>query len=64
MRQILACLTAAVLGCVTLSSIRAAPFEIDQPFPLLVLPSLDDGRPLSLARFRGKKTVLHVFASW
>jgi len=35
-----------------------------QPFPDLVLPRLDDGRPASLSEFRGKKLVLHVFASW
>ena len=42
------------------------PFRpvVGQAFPDLVLPSLDDGRPLSLADFRGKKVILHVFASW
>lgn len=42
----------------------ALRFEPGQPFPDLVLPSLDDGRPLSLAAFRGKKLLLHIFASW
>jgi hypothetical protein len=36
----------------------------EKPFPELFLPSLDDGRPLSIASFRGQKLVLHVFASW
>ncbi len=40
------------------------PFAIGRPVPDLVLPSADDGRPRSLAEFRGKKYVLHVFASW
>ncbi len=35
-----------------------------EPFPLLVLPSMIDGRPMSLADFRGRKVILHVFASW
>jgi len=35
-----------------------------KPFPSIVLPALDDGRPTSLADFRGEKVVLHVFASW
>ena len=38
--------------------------EVGRPFPALVLPSLDGGAPASIARFRGKKTLLHVFASW
>jgi len=36
----------------------------EKPFPELFLPSLDDGRPVSIASFRGQKLVLHVFASW
>ena len=35
-----------------------------EPFPDLVLPSMTDGRPMSLADFRGRKVILHVFASW
>jgi len=38
--------------------------EVGRPFPPLVLPAAADGRPLSLADFRGRKTILHVFASW
>ena len=34
-----------------------------QPFPDLTLPTLD-GEPLSIAAYRGRKVVLHVFASW
>lgn len=39
-------------------------FRVGEPFPNLVLPSLADGKPLSLARFRGEKVILHIFASW
>ena len=38
--------------------------EAGQPFPEIVLPSIEDGRPASLAQYRGKKVLLHVFASW
>ena len=38
--------------------------EVGKPFPDVVLPALDDGRPLSVADYRGEKLVLHVFASW
>ena len=33
-------------------------------FPDLTLPAIADGRPRSIADFRGRKVVLHVFASW
>lgn len=39
-------------------------FAIGEVFPDIVLPSLKDGSPLSLAQFRGKKIILHIFASW
>ena len=64
MRRILGCLTAALLGGAAFSALWAAPFEIDKPFPALVLPTLDGQGPSSLAEFRGRKSVLHVFASW
>lgn len=38
--------------------------EVGRPFPDLFLPSIDDGRPVSIADFRGEKIILHVFASW
>ena len=48
----------------TVSPVWSAPFAEGQPFPDLLLPGLEDGRPTSLADFRGQKIVLHVFASW
>lgn len=35
-----------------------------EPYPTHLLPSLSDGRPLSIAHFRGKKVLLLQFASW
>ncbi|MFQ5876188.1 MAG: TlpA family protein disulfide reductase [Acidobacteriota bacterium] len=43
---------------------RGTPFEVGKPFPGLVLPSAADGRPMSLEQFRGRKVLLHIFASW
>jgi len=40
------------------------PFVEGERFPGLLLPSAEDGRPTSIAEFRGSKLVLHVFASW
>jgi hypothetical protein len=42
----------------------SAGFEVGAPFPSIALPALEDGRPRSIADFRGKKVILHVFASW
>jgi hypothetical protein len=39
-------------------------FEVGQPFPTLAFPALDDATPRSITDFRGKKVILHVFASW
>lgn len=38
--------------------------EVGQLFPFLVLPDVVDGRPRSLADFRGRKVLLHIWASW
>ncbi len=35
-----------------------------RPFPDLLLPSIVGGTPRSIADFRGRKVVLHIFASW
>lgn len=61
----------ALLACsgsqVSTSRTSVAPslvLEVGEAFPDVRLPALDDGRPVSLARFRGQKVILHVFASW
>jgi hypothetical protein len=38
--------------------------EEGKSFPDIVLPSIEDGRPMSIRDFRGEKVILHVFASW
>jgi len=48
----------------TVSVHASGGLEVGQSFPGIKLPSLEDGRPRSLADFRGQKLVLHVFASW
>jgi hypothetical protein len=39
-------------------------FNVGEAFPTLALPSAADGRPVSLADFRGKKLIVNIFASW
>jgi hypothetical protein len=59
---------AALSACGPNISEGGAPLEIGmkpgQTFPLLGLPALDGGQPSSGRAFRGKKTLLHIFASW
>jgi len=43
---------------------RDSPFSVGDVFPDLAFPSLEDGTPTRLSDFRGKKVMLHVFASW
>lgn len=38
--------------------------RVGEVYPQIVLPSLIDGKPMSLSDFRGKKIILHQFASW
>ena len=60
----------ATIGALALSTAALAqpslPTSIAEgkPFPAIALPALSDGRPASIADFRGEKLVLHVFASW
>ncbi len=37
---------------------------VGQPHGDFILPSIDDGKPLQLSAFRGKKVLLMHFASW
>ena len=38
--------------------------EVGQPFPEIVLPTIDGEEPMSIASFRGEKVFLILFASW
>jgi len=38
--------------------------SVGEVYPNYVFPSLEDGRPTALSEFRGKKVILHHFASW
>jgi len=43
---------------------HSVEFHEGQMIPALIFPRLRDGRPGSVADFRGKKLILHIFASW
>ena len=60
-------LTSLALGSAAMlapAGAQRAGLEVGQRFPEVVLPSLDGGEPLSIGAFRGRKVVLHVWASW
>ncbi len=44
-------------------SFPTVTIEQDQAWPGFYLPDLE-GEPLSVQDYRGKKIVLHIFASW
>ena len=39
-------------------------FHEGEMFPTTVFPSVDSGQSVSVADFRGKRLILHIFASW
>jgi hypothetical protein len=68
-RQILPLLVASLFAAIpstarAQSSLPPVGFHAGQKFPEVVLPSMTDGQPMSVTQFRGKKVILHIFASW
>lgn len=61
--------TLALLGLVLYGSQRTAFAQsyrpqVGQRHPLVTLPRIDTGEPVSLSDYRGKKVLLIHFASW
>jgi len=56
-------LAAGILAWAVASGAGAPRLDVGKPFPAMTFPDLD-GQPKSIADFLGKKTVLHLFASW
>ncbi len=52
--------------CAVAGSAYAAGYSprVGEPHLDFVLPSIADGRPVSLSQFRGQKVLLINFASW
>jgi peroxiredoxin len=55
---------ATLFSTLAIASLAGSPFQIGEPVPRLTLPSISDGAPMSLDDFRGRKVMLHVWASW
>ena len=63
MHRLLAALFSSLLLA---TSISAAEYGLEKGklFPDFTLPTLAGGEHRSIGSFRGKRVVLHVFASW
>ena len=57
-------LVLGLVGMGTFFTVSAEELKIGTTFPNVTLPSLQDGRPLSIADFRGEKLILQIWASW
>ena len=68
--MVLACAASAAAQTPTPKPIWArnnplpAGLNVGDAFPTMALPSAADGRPTSLAEYRGKKVIVNIFASW
>lgn len=54
------------LAALALAASAAAqtPYEVGRALPALRLPTVEDGRTVDLAGYRGKRLLLIEFASW
>jgi len=57
-------LLAAALVLAPASAQDAITPKAGEPFPEIAFPTLTGGKPVTLARFEGKKVLLIQFASW
>ena len=62
-RLLLIVAAASALVASAASGQRTGLIQVGEPFPEITLPSLD-GEAWSIAEMRGRKVMLHVFASW
>ena len=53
-----------MLGSTGRASAASYAPTVGEKHPDFTLPRIDDGAPVSLANFRGKKVLLIQFASW
>jgi len=52
-----------LLGNVSLFGANYAP-RVGKPHPDFLLPRIDNGEPIRLSQYRGKRVLLVHFASW
>ena len=57
-------IAAAILAAISSPAVAQYSPQVGQPHLAFTLPALDDGRPVSLADYRGQKVLLVQFAAW
>ncbi len=64
-RSSILCLS-ALMAATTMLSAAAEDYapRVGKPHPEVLLPSIADGKPVSLLQYRGRKVLLIHFASW
>ena len=65
-KSLLFCSAVSTLLALPVLPARAEPYapRVGQRHPDFTLPTISDGKPVSLAQYRGKKVLLIHFASW
>ena len=58
------CLTTLLMVGSAAAQVTSYAPKVGQAHPDFILPSVDDGKPIELSSFRGKKVLLMHFASW
>jgi len=53
-----------ILGSTSRASAASYAPKVGEKHPDFTLPRIDNGAPVSLSNFRGKKVLLIQFASW
>ena len=66
MRTIVLAFAACMAGFVSPLDAVADRYNprVGQRHPEFILPTISDGKPVSLSQYRGKKVLLIQFASW
>ena len=66
MRKLVLMLAACgmILGSTWRASAASYAPKVGEKHPDFTLPRIDDGAPVSLSNFRGKKVLLIQFSSW
>jgi hypothetical protein len=62
----ISCLELFVMQPINDATAQVAEYapQVGQPHTDFILPSIEDGKPLQLSSYRGKKVLLMHFASW
>ncbi len=57
-------IAAAFFVALAADLVHAQQIRVGEPAPDLLLPDIDTGEPRRLGDYRGRRALLHVFASW